>query len=110
MSKQTTEIKPDSTGYSSPSVSTVSPAQQPLLQNSPFQMAQYNPYFPITSPTSPYQYVMYPNQWNSMYDVYGNGYPMYPANPMTSSTAPACAAYPPLPLDSPPKNPPLPKD
>lgn len=36
-------------------------------------------------------------------DVYGNGYPMYPANPTTSSTAPACAANPPLPLDSPPK-------
>lgn len=110
VSKQNTDIKPDSTGYSSPSASAS--AQQPLLQNSPFQMAQYNPYFPITSPTctSPYQYVMYPNQWNSMYDVYINGYPMYPANPMTSSTAPACAANPPLPLDSPPKNPPLPKD
>uniref|UniRef100_A0A8W8ILI4 Uncharacterized protein n=1 Tax=Magallana gigas TaxID=29159 RepID=A0A8W8ILI4_MAGGI len=108
VSKQNADIKPDSTGYSSPSASAS--AQQPLLQNSPFQMAQYNPYFPITSPTSPYQYVMYPNQWNSMYDVYGNGYPMYPANPMTSSTAPACAANPPLPLDSPPKNPPLPKD
>uniref|UniRef100_K1QR01 Uncharacterized protein n=1 Tax=Magallana gigas TaxID=29159 RepID=K1QR01_MAGGI len=99
------EIKPRSTDYSSPPPSTVSPTQQ--LQSSPIQMAQCNPYFPITSPTSPYQYVMYPNQWNSMNDVYGNGYPMYPTNSTTSSTAPACAANPPLPLDSPSKNPPL---
>jgi hypothetical protein len=68
-----------------------SPVQQPLhvfQQNSPLQMAQY-PYLSAT----PYQYFMYPNY-------------MYPPTP----ASPSLLVDPPLPMDSPPKNPPLPKD
>ena len=65
--------------------------QQPqnvFQQNSPLQIAQY-PYLSAT----PYQYFMYPNY-------------MYPLTP----TSPSLLVDPPLPMDSPPKNPPLPKD
>ena len=111
MMPQTTEIQLTSPCYTSPPPSTTSFAQQPLQQSSPFHMAQYNPYYPMASPTTTHQYVMYPNYWNSMYDLYGNTCSYtYPTNPATSSTGSESFAIPPLPLDSPPKNPPLPKD
>ncbi|XP_078315532.1 uncharacterized protein LOC144619952 [Crassostrea virginica] len=111
MMPQTTEIQLTSPCYTSLPPSTTSFAQQPLQQSSPFHMAQYNPYYPMASPTTTHQYVMYPNYWNSMYDLYGNTCSYtYPTNPATSSTGSESFAIPPLPLDSPPKNPPLPKD
>ena len=104
MMPQTTETQQTSPCYTSPPPSSTSFAHQPLQQSSPFHMAQYNPYFPMASPTSTHQYAMYPNYWNSMYDVYGNtcSY-MYPTNPATSSIGSESFAIPPLPLDSPPK-------
>ena len=103
---QTTEIQLTSPCYTSPQPSTTSFAQLPLQQSSPFHMAQYNPYFPMASPTTTHQYVIYTNYQNLMYDVYGNACnQMYPTNPAISSTFSKSFAIPQLPLDSPPKNP-----
>ena len=54
---QTTEIQLTSPCYTSPQPSTTSFAQLPLQQSSPFHMAQYNPYFPMASPTLTHKYV-----------------------------------------------------